>query len=105
MRAGSMRHRVTIQRSALQTADAYGAQVEAWADVKTVWAEVRPLTGSEAWKTKQVQPEATSQVTMRYTSDLTSADRLKFGTRYLYPSSVTYDVRSRETRLLCMEKI
>lgn len=105
MRAGSLRHRVTIQRSALGTADANGEQLEVWSDVSTVWAEVRSLTGSEGWKAKQVQPESSSQITMRYTSDLTTADRLVFLARYLYPLSVTHNVEQTETRLLCMEKL
>lgn len=105
MRAGNLRHRVTIQRLALATADAYGEQTEVWSDVATAWAEVRPLTGTEGWKAKQVQPEATSQVNMRYVSDLTSADRLAFGSVFLYPVSVTHDIRRTETRLLCMEKL
>ena len=105
MRAGTMRHRVTIQRVSMDTADSYGAQGETWSDVLTVWAEVRSLAGSEGWKAKQVQPEASVQVTMRYCSDLTTADRLLFSSRYLYPVSVMHNPRNTETRLLCTEKL
>lgn len=105
MRAGQLRHRVTIQRSALGTADSYGAQAEAWSDVLEVWAEVRTLSGLEAWRAKQIQPEAAVQVTMRYQSDFTSADRLLFGTRYLYPLGVESDVRKTRTAALCREKL
>lgn len=105
MRAGRLQHRVTIERSTLGTADGYGAQAEAWVAVATVWAEVRMLTGSEGWKAKQVQPEATVQVLIRHWSDFTSADRFRFGDRYLYPLSVVPDIRNTELRCLCGEKL
>lgn len=105
MRAGKLRERVTIQESALAAADTYGAQAEVWSEVDTVWAEVRMLDGSEAWKAKQAQPEATIQVVMRYTADMTTDKRLLFGTRYLYPLSVVADVRNTEMRILCREKL
>lgn len=103
MRAGTLRYRVTIQRNAMDAANAYGEQIELWSDVATVWADVLPMTGSESWKAKQVQPEATVQVTMRLNSEVTTADRLLYAGRYLYPLSVTSDLT--ETRILCMEKL
>lgn len=105
MRAGQLRHRVTIQRSALAAANSYGAQAETWSDVATVCAEVLSLYGSEAWKAKQIQPEATTQVRIRYTGTITTADRLKYGTRYLYPLSIVNDEKGIETRMLCGEKL
>jgi SPP1 family predicted phage head-tail adaptor len=105
MRAGNLRHRVTIQRVALATADSYGQQTEEWSDVATVWAEVRSLNGIEGWKAKQIQPEASVQVLMRYTSDLTPADRLLYGTRYLHPVSVLPDVRNTQLTILCREQL
>ena len=105
MRAGTLRHRVTIQRSALATADSYGAQSETWTDVETVWAEVRMFTALEGWRVKQIQPEATVQVLMRYQSDLTSADRFLFDSRYLYPLNVVSNIKKTETRCLCSEKL
>lgn len=105
MRASQLRHRVTIQRSALGTADSYGAQAETWIDVVEVWGEVRTLNGLEAFRAKQIQPEAAVQVLMRYQSDFTSADRLLFDSRYLYPLSVESDVRKTRTTALCREKL
>jgi len=105
MRAGRLKHRVTIQQSALAAADTYGDQAETWSDVTTVWAEVRTLDAVESWKAKQSQPEATVQVVMRYTADMNSAARLLFGTRYLYPLSVVENIDKTELRILCKEKL
>lgn len=105
MPAGRLRHQVTIQEPALGSADVYGEQVEAWADVVTVSAEVRILDAIEAWKAKQSQPEATVQVTTRYNEEMTSDKRLLFGTRYLYPLSVVPDIKNTMMRVLCKEKL
>ena len=105
MDAGKLRHRVTIQASALSAADAYGEQTQVWSDVVTVWAEVRTLDGNESWKIKQSQPEASVSVRIRYYADMTSEHRIKFGDRYLYPLSVVPDVLKREMRLVCREQL
>ena len=48
MRAGSLRHRVTIQRYEL-VVDEYGGPLrrESWKDVATVWASVEAVSGRE----------------------------------------------------------
>lgn len=102
MRAGRMRHRVTIQAPGLAPASEYGDQATTWADVATVWAEVKPLSGRELFAAQAVQGEATVKVTMRYRADLTTAMRLLHG-------STIYDIhhvppvagRENEMILLC----
>lgn len=47
MRAGNLRHRVTVQRPA-DTRGATGEAVQGFADVVTRWADVRPARGVEA---------------------------------------------------------
>lgn len=49
MRAGPMRHRVLLQ-SYTEVQDETGSPVETWADVATVWADVRFRSGLEAVK-------------------------------------------------------
>lgn len=102
--AGRLRDRVTIQQRVLATGDAYGEQAESWLNVATVLAEVLPLDALESWKAMQLQSEATIQVTMRYTSEMSSDKRLMFGDRYLYPLSVVPDVGKIQLRVLCKER-
>ena len=58
MRAGSLRHRVTIQRYEL-VVDEYGAPLrrESWKDVATVWASVDAVSGREFFAPHQVQAD------------------------------------------------
>ena len=103
MQAGQLKDRVTIQAASHGAADAYGEQAQAWADVVTVWAEVETLAGLEAYRARQLSSEASVNVTMRYTTDMTSDKRLRFGARYLYPISVVPDVKKTSMQVLCRE--
>lgn len=47
MRAGELRHRITIQES-IQTRDSDGGVVDTWGNVTTVWAAVEPQSGTES---------------------------------------------------------
>jgi SPP1 family predicted phage head-tail adaptor len=48
--ADHLDRRVTIQRT-VKTRDAVGQAIDAWEDVATVWAEVKPESGSEGFET------------------------------------------------------
>ncbi|KAA0017110.1 phage head closure protein [Salinicola corii] len=65
MRAGRLRHRVTIQRQG-EGKDELGQPVEGWEDVATVWAEVTGLSGREYIASGGEQSEVSMQVLMRY---------------------------------------
>lgn len=83
MTAGSLRHRVTIQRRTLLAARdaATGERAEEWDDVATVWACIEPLAGRELWQARQVQSDQSHRVTVRYsalTRGTTTADRLTY---------------------------
>ena len=86
-RAGQLREWVTIQ--ALTTSpDGQGGFTEAWGDIGTtpnVFARVQPLSGAERVAAMQIDARASHSVTVRYRSDITTAHRIKWGTRYLYP--------------------
>jgi SPP1 family predicted phage head-tail adaptor len=104
MRAGRLRERVTIQTQVEGVEDTFGAPAMTWSDVATVWAEVMVLSGREAFRMAQVQPEATLRVVMRYRAGVTSQCRLQWGDLYLYPLSVTYDQKQTELTLLCSQR-
>jgi SPP1 family predicted phage head-tail adaptor len=109
MRSASLRESVTIQVSALQTADAYGGQAEAWADVETVRARIQGSGASERLAARLAIAEAAYLVTMRYTRNMDTKKRLKWydGTsiRYLYPTSVDADERNRQMICACRETL
>jgi len=73
--AGQLRERVTIQRPT-QTKNGIGEPVPTWADLATVWAHVKDLSGREINAARAVQSEAVKRVTIRWRADLTADMRV-----------------------------
>ena len=48
MRAGQLRHRISIQ-TPTETQDDAGAIVTTWTEIVETWAAVEPSSGSERW--------------------------------------------------------
>ena len=99
MRAGTLRQRVIIQAPTMTTNER-GAQTPGWADVATVWADVRTPTGRERSGDQMTVAVLSHLVTMRYRADLTAAHRLKWGERVLALLS-TPDPDNRRRLLVC----
>lgn len=76
MRAGGLRHRVTIQHFTT-VRDASGQHIKTWFDGATVSAEVNAISGRELVASGAVSAEATIRVWMRYRSDVSAASRLR----------------------------
>ncbi|QDV34021.1 phage head closure protein [Tautonia plasticadhaerens] len=107
MRAGRLRHRVAIRR-ATTTQGSFGQPVEAWTDLASCWAEVRPLAGRELEHARQVHALASHRVLMRAVAAVTPADRLDWGGRTLEILEVRdTDVggRTRQLMLTCRESV
>jgi SPP1 family predicted phage head-tail adaptor len=106
MRAGMLRHRVTVVRRIEGAKDAVGTPTYAWTDMEIdVPAHVRPLSGSELLAAQQVNASTTHEVRMRYGSDITARDRLTFDGRTLEIDAppINVDERNRELVLRCHE--
>lgn len=65
MKIGKLRHRVTLQEY-ISSKDSFGAEVENWSDMATVWASVEPLSGREYFAAQQVNAEISTKITIRY---------------------------------------
>lgn len=106
MKAGKLRHKVTIQSRTL-TADSYGGQTETWATFAAgVWAAVEPLTSSEQWRAQQAQASVSHRVTIRYLAGVEPTMRVLFGTRHLNIGSIrNIEERNKELELLCTEAL
>lgn len=104
MRAGLLRHRVTIQN--LTTAqDSFGDIVETWSDFATVWAQVEDLSGREFFAAAQVNSEIKTRVRIRYMEGIKPTMRILHGTRTLEIISppIDPDGKRRILELLCRE--
>ncbi|MBP1002382.1 phage head closure protein [Serratia fonticola] len=75
MRAGRLRHRVTIQNFVTVELPS-GQEIEEWQEGKTVWAEVMGIGGRELVASGAEKTEATIRVWMRHRADVTAASRL-----------------------------
>ncbi|MFC1121884.1 phage head closure protein [Pasteurella multocida] len=105
MNIGKLRHRITLQKQ-VNTLNEYGASVTEWHDVKTIWAEVRPLAGREYFSAQQVQSEVTTQIFIRYLPEILPTMRVKFGERFFeIVSVINANEQNIYLQLMCKERI
>lgn len=108
MRAGTLRHRVTLQSPA-GSQDAVGERVTTWTSVAADEpAEIRPISGREAILASQREATTSHIVRVRYSSAIAALDaswRVLFGTRVFTidapPKNI--DERNVEIVLECTE--
>lgn len=105
MRAGDLRHSITIERAA-EAQDSFGATVRTWSTVATVWAAIEPAGGGEQVRGDQVEAEVTHRVRIRGGIAVLPKDRVKFGARVLQIKSVQ-NVAERNIALVldCAEEV
>lgn len=107
MKAGRLRHRVTLQRHT-PTQDAYGGETMAWSDLGTRWAAVEPLSGREWFQAQQFNAETSIRVRVRHdstTAAMKADDRIQFGSRTLELTAPPQNLNERniEVHLMCKE--
>lgn len=90
MKAGDLKHRVTIRERANGVQDPEtGDFVSAWVDLATVWAQIVPVSVREFLQAAAVQNEISARVVVRYsslTAKITPDCRLVYG-------SDTYEIK------------
>lgn len=101
MRAGRLRHSVTLQSKSVSR-DAAGGESITWTTFATVWAEVQPLSGREYVAMRQAQADVAVRVRMRYVAGVNPAMRVVHGSA-IYNVLEVIDVagRQRELELMC----
>jgi SPP1 family predicted phage head-tail adaptor len=86
MRAGRLRHVITIQRATVAR-DSVGNVTTSWADLAARRAYVEPQHGAEFFAGSERHANMTVKIVMRYLSGLSTKDRIVFG-------GVNYDILS-----------
>jgi len=105
MKAGDLRHRITIQENQ-PVKDAEGIVQDNWVDIATVWAAIKPLSGRELLAAQAVQSETTGTIEIRYRAGITPSQRAVFGSRIFEILAVlNIEERNRELRLLTKEVV
>lgn len=77
LKAGILRHVITIQQATSSISDS-GAVTNSWADVCTLRAQVEPQGGSEVLLAGVYTPQATFYVTARFWPGLDTSMRVNF---------------------------
>jgi len=101
MRAGQLRHRITIEANG-QTRNEYGELVEDWSPLATVWASKEDLSGREQFQGQQFNAVVTTKFAIRYRDDVTAAMRILLGSTVYNIESIQDPTGRKETLfLLC----
>jgi len=103
MRAGILRHLITIERPTLTT-DEYGESITAWTTFFETKASIQPLKGTERFYNHALHTEATHSMTFRFKEQITPVMRVKFqGRIFEITSALNINEANRTTLLMCKE--
>lgn len=102
IKAGDIDQRISIE-AATYRRNEYGEPVATWAEAWKRWAEVKVLTGSEAYRARAVVATASIQVRIRYLEGVTARHRINWKGRILEIGAVLGNKREGEMTLLCTE--
>lgn len=94
MRAGHLRHRVTLQRPGLSQDPQTGEPVPGWQDVALVWASIEPLSAREFIAAQAGQSEITARIVIRHRAGVLPTMRVVHGGKVYNIHGVLPDMRS-----------
>lgn len=77
MDIGRLNRRIDILKYDV-TRDEYGGEIKEWLKVKSVWATISPVSGTEYFKSQQVEAQNITTITIRYRTDITVLNRIKY---------------------------
>lgn len=109
MRAGNLRHRVTLEHYQKGPRTDSGAEPMEWVAGRSVWASVEPLRGRLAFAAQEAHSETTARIRMRYRTEVADATgktlRIRHGERVYRIDGRPIDVdgRRRELEVMCHE--
>ena len=105
---GDLRHRLVLE-APNPADDGQGGQGDPWASpvtLATVWGRVEPLRGRERQHAGQIEARHSHRITIRYRDDVTTAHRVRLGTRvFNIRAMANREERDRWLMLLCEEGV
>lgn len=107
MRAGRLRHRVTMQ-DRVDTPDGNGGNVITWADNRVVWAAIEPKRGKEFYDSQTVNADIEGTITIRYFNGFDPTMRVNWTSRnrvFDIQAVVNSDERDKTLELMYKEVI
>ncbi len=104
MRAGDLRHRITIQELTEVKDPLSGEVTNDWKDICTIWAEIRALRGREYFAAQQTIAESSHEITIRYRKGIKPTMRAVHDDRIFDIQAVLdKDGKMRYLSLVCKE--
>lgn len=76
IRAGTLRHRVSIQKYEDQLNPITGARDKNWVEVSQVWASIEPLSVRDFIQSAGLQSQVSARISIRYRDDITAGMRI-----------------------------
>jgi SPP1 family predicted phage head-tail adaptor len=102
MRAGELRHRISIEQNT-PTRDTFGAEIPHWSVRCVVWAQVETISGTEFVSQQQFGAALSHKVTIRHRKGLVPTMRVMWGDRTLEILAVLEDNLRKMITLMCSE--
>ncbi len=104
MRAGKLRHRLSIQRET-EFVSPNGERSKVWTTAWTVWGSVEPLSAKESTSAQQQGGNVTHKITVRG-ARITTQDRVSYNGRIFHLESVlNFEERGIKTDALANEVV
>lgn len=104
MRAGKLRHTITIQQRS-DSQNSYGEQANTWTTFAEVRASVEPLQGREFFASQQMQAEVTTRFRIRYLDGVTADMRISYdGRTFDIQAVLNPNERGRELHIMAVER-
>jgi SPP1 family predicted phage head-tail adaptor len=105
MRAGTLRHRISIQAKS-SALDALSQPVMAWQTIATISAGISPLSGRELMSAQAIHAEITHQIEIRWQAQFSNpldmvTMRIRYGTR-VFNIVASIDPEERHKSLMLM---
>jgi len=99
MRAGELRHRLTIE-SPQRLSDGAGGATVTWAPVASVWAHINPVSAREFTSAEQRAEKVTHTITLRFRNDIDATMRL-IGEGRIFNIEAIINEAERDQWLVC----
>jgi SPP1 family predicted phage head-tail adaptor len=108
MQAGKLNRRILIeQKTAVQ--DPYGEETVTWSTWKTVWANVRPMSGNQYYQAsgQTIEARVTTEIRIRYLDGINvETMRVKHGSEVYEIDTVLHqEERRRQMSLMCRRQL
>jgi SPP1 family predicted phage head-tail adaptor len=103
MKAGQLRHRVTLQAPATAQDEA-GQMLTTWTDVAPVWADIKYVTGMSAIKAGMDTSSAKAAIRIRHRTGVNAGMRVLYGATVFDVEAVMPNEQYRTIDLVCVVK-